>query len=103
MTRVYIEMDAPHYTLSAQGHATGSVEVCAAVSGLLYALAGYLACSERAARRRHVMAPARACLEYDGDETVEAAYDMAAMGLHQLQRAYPELVRVTIREKEKKV
>lgn len=42
MTRIYAEMDGPRCTISAQGHATGSVEACAAISGILYALAGYV-------------------------------------------------------------
>lgn len=101
MTRIYVEPQRPHCLLSAQGHAMGSEAVCAAVSGILYALAGYLACHEKADRRRHVMAPARALLEYDGDEGVEAAYTMAAIGLLQIEKAYPEQIKVTIKEKEK--
>lgn len=42
MTRVYLERDGNLYTLSAQGHATGSVEVCAAVSALIQTLRCYL-------------------------------------------------------------
>ena len=42
MPQVYAERDGQRCILSAQGHATGSVEACAAVSGILSALAGYV-------------------------------------------------------------
>ena len=51
MTQVYAERDGQRCILSAQGHATGSVEACAAVSGILYALAGYVT---NAMRERYV-------------------------------------------------
>ena len=41
MTTVYAERDGTRYTLFANGHATGHPEVCAAISGILYALGGY--------------------------------------------------------------
>ena len=42
MTKICLERDGNLYTLSAQGHATGSVEVCAAVSALIQTLRCYL-------------------------------------------------------------
>ena len=51
MTKVYAERDGNRCILSAQGHAIGSEQVCAAVSGLLYALAGYLT---NAIRERYI-------------------------------------------------
>lgn len=99
MTEVYFEADADRYILSARGHATGSVAVCAAISGLVYALAGYLACREDAREYRQVLEEAHAYLEYGGGEAVEAAFQMALVGLLQIEKQYPELVKVEIAEK----
>ena len=41
MTKVRAMRRGDHYAVHARGHATGSPQVCAAISGLLYALAGY--------------------------------------------------------------
>ena len=42
MTRVLAGAAGDRFFLQVCGHATGSVQVCAAVSGLVYALAGYV-------------------------------------------------------------
>lgn len=98
MTRVYIETDGKRHILSARGHATGSAEVCAAVSGILYALAGYLTLEESAQAHKHRMESADVLLDYSGGVRVESAYAMATVGLLQLRDAYPKLVEVEIFE-----
>lgn len=101
MTRVYADMIPGAYLLRAEGHATGSTEVCAAVSGLLYALAGYL---ENAAEEgsvtclRRRMESADVFLHYTGDQRAEAVFAMAVIGLKQLEKQYPELVQVEVAE-----
>lgn len=96
MTQVYAERDGNRYTIYANGHATGSPEVCAAISGLLYALAGYvrnasdgstLAYDER-------LESGNVQLHFRGGEGAGGAFDMAVIGLKQIEAKYPELVSV---------
>ena len=96
MTKIKFEADGDRYILSARGHATGSVEVCAAISGILYALAGYL-CYAEATEHERRMESADVLLDYSGPERVEAAYAMAMIGLELLEGEYPELIRVEAR------
>ena len=97
MTQVYAEHSGNRCILSAKGHATGSVEVCAAVSGILYALAGYLT---NAVRERYIefyenrMEEADVLLDYNGDEGTSAAFEMAVIGLAQIGKQYPEFLKM---------
>ena len=50
MTTGYAELEGGRCLLVLDGHATGSPSVCAAISGLVYALAGYLTNAEREVR-----------------------------------------------------
>ena len=101
MTQVYAERSGNRCILSAQGHATGSVEVCAAVSGILYALAGYLT---NAVRERYIefyenrMEDADVLLDFNGDDCTAAAFEMAVIGLAQVGQQYPEFLQVEYRE-----
>ena len=97
MTKVYAERSGNRCILSAKGHATGSVEVCAAVSGILYALAGYLAnavheCYIEFYENR--VEDADVLLDFNGDECTAAAFEMAVIGLAQIGQQYPEFLRV---------
>lgn len=93
MTEIYMEQVGNRYTLVAQGHATGSPETCAAISGVIYALAGYL-------RNRGeepwcwLVESGEVWLEWSGGEEAQAAYDLCLIGLMQIARAQPEFVRV---------
>lgn len=95
-----ITFDGPgggRYRLRAKGHATGSSEVCAAVSALVYALGGYLLALERsdgALESALRLDSGDAEIEAAGGEAVRAAFHMAEAGLRQLARKYPELVGV---------
>lgn len=102
MTRVYAKMGDGRYDLYAKGHATGSEQGCAFISGILYALAGYLT---NAAESGHAevdtmqLDPGDVVLRARGGKRVEAAYDMAIIGLFQLEKQRPELVQIEISEK----
>ena len=104
MTQVYAERDGQRCILSAQGHATGSVEACAAVSGILYALAGYVT---NAMRERYVevytwrMESGDVQLDFDGDDGTAAAFEMAVIGLAQVAQAHPERSRWSAGKKNK--
>lgn len=95
MTQIYAERDGRRCILSARGHATGSVEACAAISGILYALAGYMA---NAAQERYVefytweVESGEVTMDFNGDEGTDAAFEMAVIGLLQVAKAHPEQV-----------
>lgn len=95
MTQVCAQRSGNRCILSAKGHATGSVEVCAAVSAILYALAGYLA---NAVHERYIefyehrMEEADVMFDFSGDECTAAAFEMAAIGLAQIAKAHPEYI-----------
>ena len=100
MTKVYAERDGNRYVLHAAGHATGSPEVCAAISGILYALAGYvrndadgstLAYDER-------LESGEANLHFRGGAGAAGAFEMAVIGLKQIEARYPDLLQVEFRE-----
>ncbi len=97
MTQVYFEQDGPRRILSAKGHATGSEIVCAAISGILYALAGYLRNAEgwgKAEVFTCSMESGDVILDAVGGAGVDAAFEVAVIGLLQIGSAYPELLRV---------
>lgn len=96
MTTVTIARRGPTYRLTALGHATGSSEVCAAVSALVYALGGCLKNLERTGAvslGTFRLASGGAELESTG-EASRYPYAMAAVGLAQLAARYPAQVRV---------
>lgn len=76
--------------------------MCAAISSLLCALAGYLT---NAVRERYVeirewrMDSADVLLEFDGDTGALAAFEMAVIGLLQIEKAYPQYVQAGFEEK----
>ena len=86
MTRVYLERDGNLYTLSAQGHATGSVEVCAAVSALIQTLRCYLMGREAMIYDR--MTEGAAFLTFRIDDP--APFDMVCCGLKCLAKIAPD-------------
>ena len=83
--------------IRASGHATGSEKACAAVSAILYALAGYLKNAE-ADRRLPVLESGDAVLDFWADEEAKGAFEMAVIGLAQVAKAEPERVSVRICE-----
>lgn len=95
MTTVKARWGEKRYQIIARGHATGSVEGCAYISGILYSLAGYLVNEEEILVERRWMEPGNVELRFRGGAKAEAAYEMAVIGLKQLEQSHPELVRVT--------
>ena len=122
MTQVrYGRLGGGRYVLSARGHARPegggpagrgdpdahgragdpelvSVQGCAYLSGILYSLAGYLV---NAAEEGFVQVEelrldsGDALVRFRGDSRGQAAFDMAVIGLKQLEKSCPELVKVT--------
>lgn len=95
MTTVKTQCGKDRYEIIAKGHATGSVAGCGYISGLLYSLAGYLVNAEGICLDRRRMESGDVVLRFRGGERARAAYDMTLIGLKQLERSHPELIRVT--------
>lgn len=102
MTIVYCEKKGDQYTITANGHSTGSPEVCAAVSGLLYALAGYVENEkdEKDGVQSVIgrMANGNFFIVFHGKERAEAVYNMTLIGLLQIEKSHPEYIKVERRE-----
>lgn len=82
------------YAITAEGHAAGSVGGCGFISGILYALAGYLNASAPAQVEECRMEPGDVSLRFRGGARAEAAWEMAVIGLGLLEESYPEIVHV---------
>ena len=82
MTRVTIYSDGSAREIIAEDHATGNVQVCAAVSTLLYSLAGWLINnSEHLHAAPYVeMQPGKSHLLLDGDREAAAAFELVKIG-----------------------
>lgn len=96
MTTITIRQNGDRFRLTAVGHATGGPEVCAAVSALVYALAGSLKNLERsgaATLGAFRLESGAADLEARG-EAARDLFAMAAVGLMQIEAGYPGRVRV---------
>ena len=90
MTRVHITYDPDRFTVTAKGHATGSPEVCAAVSGLVYALAGFLQGFGAKSRLEAGDAEVECLSSYETDLALEMAY----VGFQQIAQQYPDYLQV---------
>lgn len=96
MTQVYLEQDGRRYTVSCQGHATGSVEACAAVSCLIYTLAGWLRNASGHVLKEK-LEDGNALIQFRGGDAAETAFDMITVGFLQLEAQYGDYVTVDFR------
>ena len=86
--------DATRYYLCCEGHATGSQDVCAAVSAIVSSLAGYLENVEGWSDR--CLDDGYAEIVFDTvSERVVGAWEMAVFGLKQLAHTFGDFVHVT--------
>ena len=95
MTHVYLEQDGNRYPVTAKDHATGSVEMCAAISTLVYTLEGWLRNStvlvlECTVEDGHVH------IVFAGGSNCETVFDMVTVGFLRLQATDPEHVCVEL-------
>ena len=86
-------------SLTLLGHATGSEKVCAAISGLVYSLLGYLANDKRARVLYQRVTDGDVCLIWRGRKEALAAWRMACIGFLQLEEAEPKYIKTDIDEK----
>ena len=98
MTTVYYFHERDQFLISAFGHATGSEAVCAAVSGILGALAGFTINIPEHIFDVYVRQAesGKFKLYVRGDEIVKAAFDMAYIGLKQIEMQKPDYIKVII-------
>lgn len=96
MTDVYCEKDGNRYTVTARGHATGSVEICAAISTLVYSLAGWLRNVDATVYTER-LEPGDACLSYQGDADGETVFNFVCIAFLQLEMAYPANIKVDLK------
>lgn len=97
MTKVHALLQGKECALVLEGHATGSRDVCAAISSLVYALAGYLANAEirgDAELQEITLEPGHVALRCTGGDAAMGACAMAIHGLRQLAAQYPDYIRV---------
>ena len=99
MTQVYAQEFDHRYMLAAIGHATGSDTVCAAVSALIYAFAGYLDNDQQAKVIYRHMTDGNIYFDCTGGDRLQAAFEMAVIGLQQVAEAEPEYLNVTFMAK----
>lgn len=84
------------YRLQLSGHATGSTQVCAAVSSIVYALAGWLQ-NDRVHQSRLpeiLLESGETVIRAWGNVCVGTAFELAEIGLQQIEKAYPEYLRM---------
>lgn len=99
MTTVYCEKNVDLYSVIAKGHATGSPEVCAAVSGLLYALAGYVKNKKKSLYASEwSIDSGDVFILFRGGENAKAVYDMTVIGLLQIAKSHPDYINVELQE-----
>jgi uncharacterized protein YsxB (DUF464 family) len=96
MTHVYLEQDGDRYTVGASGHATGSMEICAAVSTLLYSLAGFLHNSPSEILSE-VLVPGEALLSFAGGDDDETVFSFMVIAFSQLEKSEPAHIKVEVK------
>ena len=96
MTQVNLTQDGNRYTVTATGHATGSVEMCAAISSLLYALEGWLANSSVIVLERK-MDDADVRFVFVGGKSCETVFDMVTIGFLRLQETDRNRIKVDVK------
>lgn len=94
MTRVTINKGEGRYLVRCEGHATGSVKVCAAVSTLIYTLLGYLKNAGDISVESEEIADGYAEIEFSGGNSARVVFDLISIGFLQLERANRDLIQI---------
>lgn len=95
MTEISFSRGSSLQRLRLCGHATGSERVCAAVSGIVYSLLGYLA--NTGEESQSTAESGYTAIQAGRSAALDAAFDTAAIGLAQIAEAEPDYVRFTVR------
>ena len=95
MTIVNATKNHGHYRIEIDNHADSKI-VCAAVSSLVYALAGAVANNPTVQTHYETLEPGHALVDYLSDDpTGEEDMRMCVIGLKQIQLAHPEEISIT--------
>ena len=94
MTRVTLKEDGGRYLVVCEGHATGSSEVCSAVSTLVYTLLGYLKNADGVAVEKEELADGYAEIKFSGGECARVAYELICIGFLQLELANKNFIAI---------
>lgn len=95
MSDIYIEADGDRYTVDARGHAA-TVQLCAAISALLYTLLGWLKNADGVSIVTERMEPGNARIEWRGGDGSRTALEVIACGFLNIEAGAKDYVRVTI-------
>lgn len=96
MTQVYLERKGGTFLVSCTGHATGSPEMCAAISCLIGTLDGWLENSGGCVERR--VEPGNVLLRFRGGSDCRTAFEMATTGFFRLQATDSAHISVVFKE-----
>ena len=97
MTQVRLHYGA-EMRVEADGHATGSPALCAAVSCLAYTLKGWLANAEDVIVTENSMEDGSICFAWGGGAGSETVMDFLMVGFIELMETEPERITVEITE-----
>ena len=90
------------YEIKVRGHATGSVEVCAAISALCYTLAGWLDVHSDLCDNKHItLKDANADITFEvipsaDTDKLDTAYEMFLCGMEMIAKSYPEFLQFEV-------
>ena len=106
MTKIEITKADPRYSILFDGHATGSAEVCAGVSALMYSLEGYLRNHEQDLflHSAKIDDPGWGYISFeleDPSNFIRGAFDLVMVGLMQIAASYPDFCEVKLNEIKK--
>lgn len=106
MTKITITMAEPRFSILFDGHATGSAEVCAGISALMFALEGYLRNHEDELfiHSAKLDEPGFGYISFeleDPAKNITGAFELTAIGLLQIADSYPEFCEVDLNEIKK--
>lgn len=93
MTRVSMFREGDTLCIRADRHASGSTEVCAAASCLMYTLAGWV--EQSADRGNYEIGDASAIVRLKDGEAAAEIFSFARIGFRQLAASYPKFIRIT--------
>lgn len=102
MTKIYVSIHKDLYMIEFCGHATGSPETCAGISAIMFSLEGFLLnheedLTEHMSRIPEDNTDAVTFIRFGTQsDFVHGAFEMALIGLLQIQETYPEYCKVTI-------
>ena len=95
MTRIDITKAEPRFSIQFDGHATGSEEVCAGISALMYSLEGFLRNHEDELflHSAKLDKPGYGYISFeleDHAKNITGAFELVTIGLLQIAESYPD-------------